>query len=158
MCTAVRAVLHAVWNTDVGSVTSWCHDLFPVHTYLAASTERAVTYILGTHLSTKPSNRQPPQDVSDGRRRVVAAKTLGFIVASCGNVMGPYLEYPQLLSVLLRMLHEGHSVQRREVIKVGGRRAPPGPLRQRVSYPRLRLAPQAGVSGVTAERQSSRKG
>ncbi|GLC61314.1 hypothetical protein PLESTB_001742500 [Pleodorina starrii] len=60
------------------------------------------------------------QDNSDGRRRVVAVKTLGFIVSSCGNVMGPYLEYPQLLSVLLRMLHEGHAAQRREVIKVLG--------------------------------------
>nr|ABB13529.1 target of rapamycin kinase [Chlamydomonas reinhardtii] len=60
------------------------------------------------------------QDNSDGRRRVVAVKTLGFIVSSCGNVMGPYLEYPQLLSVLLRMLHEGHPAQRREVIKVLG--------------------------------------
>jgi hypothetical protein len=49
---------------------------------------------------------------------VVAVKTLGCIVSSCGNVMGPYLEYPQLLSVLLRMLHEGHAMQRREVIKV----------------------------------------
>ncbi|KAG2491268.1 hypothetical protein HYH03_010473, partial [Edaphochlamys debaryana] len=60
------------------------------------------------------------QDNSDGRRRVVAVRTLGFIVSSCGNVMGPYLEYPQLLSVLLRMLHEGHVLQRREVIKVLG--------------------------------------
>ncbi|GIL87381.1 hypothetical protein Vretimale_1690 [Volvox reticuliferus] len=60
------------------------------------------------------------QDNADGRRRVVAVKTLGFIVSSCGNVMGPYLEYPQLLSVLLRMLHEGHAAQRKEVIKVLG--------------------------------------
>jgi hypothetical protein len=50
---------------------------------------------------------------------VVAVRTLGLIVSSCGNVMGPYLEYPQLLSVLLRMLHEGLAAQRREVIKVG---------------------------------------
>ncbi|GIL44136.1 hypothetical protein Vafri_1666 [Volvox africanus] len=60
------------------------------------------------------------QDNADARRRVVAVKTLGFIVSSCGNVMGPYLEYPQLLSVLLRMLHEGHAAQRKEVIKVLG--------------------------------------
>lgn len=72
-----------------------------------------------TTRSPLPSSAPPPlKDNSDGRRRVVAVKTLGFIVSSCGNVMGPYLEYPQLLSVLLRMLHEGHPAQRREVIKV----------------------------------------
>lgn len=60
-----------------------------------------------------------PQDMSDGRRRVVAVRTLGLTVASCGNVMTPYLDFPQLLSVLLRMLHEGSQPQRREVIKVG---------------------------------------
>ena len=59
------------------------------------------------------------QDGSDPRRRVVAVRTLGLTVASCGNVMSPYLDFPQLLSVLLRMLHEGSQPQRREVIKVG---------------------------------------
>ena len=42
------------------------------------------------------------------------------VVESTGLVMTPYLEYPQLLSVLLRMLNEGEgSVHiRREVLKV----------------------------------------
>ena len=44
------------------------------------------------------------------------------VVESTGLVMSPYLEYPQLLSVLLRMLNEGEGSQhvRREVLKVLG--------------------------------------
>jgi FKBP12-rapamycin complex-associated protein len=42
------------------------------------------------------------------------------VVESTGLVMAPYLEYPQLLSVLLRMLNEGEGSLhiRREVLKV----------------------------------------
>ena len=32
--------------------------------------------------------------------------------------MTPYMDFPQLLAVLLKMLHEGTNVTRREVIKV----------------------------------------
>lgn len=39
-------------------------------------------------------------------------------MASSGVVMTPYLDFPQLLAVLLRMLHEGNPAQRREVMKV----------------------------------------
>ncbi len=44
----------------------------------------------------------------------------GQVVESTGLVMSPYLEYPQLLGVLLRMLNEGEGSQhvRREVLKV----------------------------------------
>lgn len=44
----------------------------------------------------------------------------GQVVESTGLVMAPYIEYPQLLGVLLRMLNEGEGSQhvRREVLKV----------------------------------------
>ena len=42
------------------------------------------------------------------------------MVGSTGCVVSPYLEYPQLLGVLLRMLSEGTPVVRREVMKVRG--------------------------------------
>lgn len=42
------------------------------------------------------------------------------VVESTGCVVSPYLEYPQLLGVLLRMLSEGGAAVRREVIKVLG--------------------------------------
>lgn len=41
------------------------------------------------------------------------------IVENTGIVMAPYMDFPQLLAVLLRMLHEGGPQQRREVMKVG---------------------------------------
>jgi FKBP12-rapamycin complex-associated protein len=42
------------------------------------------------------------------------------VVESTGFVVVPYLEYPQLLGVLLRMLAEGGPGVRREVMKVLG--------------------------------------
>jgi hypothetical protein len=42
------------------------------------------------------------------------------VVESTGCVVSPYLEYPQLLGVLLRMLSEGGAGVRREVMKVLG--------------------------------------
>ena len=42
------------------------------------------------------------------------------VVESTGFVVMPYLEYPQLLGVLLRMLSEGAVTVRREVMKVLG--------------------------------------
>ena len=41
------------------------------------------------------------------------------IVENTGAVMTPYMDFPQLLAVLLRMLHEGTPAQRKEVMKVG---------------------------------------
>jgi FKBP12-rapamycin complex-associated protein len=51
-----------------------------------------------------------------------AAAWCGQVVESTGLVMSPYMEYPQLLSVLLRMLNEGEgsAAVRREVLKVLG--------------------------------------
>ena len=40
------------------------------------------------------------------------------MVGSTGCVVSPYIEYPQLLGVLLRMLSEGTPSTRREVMKV----------------------------------------
>ena len=47
-------------------------------------------------------------------------RCLRQVVESTGMVMAPYLEYPQLLAVLLRMLNEGEGSPhiRREVLKV----------------------------------------
>lgn len=42
------------------------------------------------------------------------------VVGSTGYVVAPYLEYPQLLGVLLRMLSEGAPAARREVMRVLG--------------------------------------
>lgn len=64
--------------------------------------------------------RPPPQDLGDARRRVVAVKALGQVVESTGCVVAPYLEYPHLLAVLLRMLHAEEPVQRREVVRLLG--------------------------------------
>lgn len=40
------------------------------------------------------------------------------IVESTGTVMIPYMDFPQLLSLLLRILHGGSPQQRKEVMKV----------------------------------------
>ena len=42
------------------------------------------------------------------------------IVESTGSVMAPYMDFPELLAVLLKMLHEGTAATRREVMKVLG--------------------------------------
>lgn len=47
-----------------------------------------------------------------------AHPTAPQVVGSTGFVVAPYLEYPQLLGVLLRMLSEGTPSARREVMKV----------------------------------------
>lgn len=60
------------------------------------------------------------QDTSSSRKRLVAVRTLGQIVQSAGCVMSPYLDFPQLLSLLLRLLHEGSAPGRREVMRVLG--------------------------------------
>jgi FKBP12-rapamycin complex-associated protein len=46
--------------------------------------------------------------------------TLGLLVENTGRVVQPYLEYPQLLGVLLRMLAEGGPSVRREVMRTLG--------------------------------------
>jgi FKBP12-rapamycin complex-associated protein len=60
------------------------------------------------------------QDGGSPAKRLVAVSTLGQVVESTGCVVSPYLEYPQLLGVLLRMLSEGGAGVRREVMKVLG--------------------------------------
>ncbi|GBF92738.1 hypothetical protein Rsub_05107 [Raphidocelis subcapitata] len=60
------------------------------------------------------------QDATSSRKRLVAVRTLGQIVGSAGCVMGPYLDFPQLLALLLRLLHEGGPAARREVMRVLG--------------------------------------
>lgn len=46
------------------------------------------------------------------------------VVESTGAVVKPYLEYPQLLAILLRMLNEG-TANRTEVLKVRLPASPP---------------------------------
>ncbi|GAX78992.1 hypothetical protein CEUSTIGMA_g6432.t1 [Chlamydomonas eustigma] len=60
------------------------------------------------------------QDNSSSSKRIVAVKTLGQIVESTGSVMTPYMDFPQLLAVLLKMLHEGSADIRKDVMKVLG--------------------------------------
>jgi FKBP12-rapamycin complex-associated protein len=60
------------------------------------------------------------QDTSSSRKRLVAVRTLGQIVQSAGCVMWPYLDFPQLLALLLRLLHEGSAPGKREVMRVLG--------------------------------------
>uniref|UniRef100_A0A7R9YR22 Serine/threonine-protein kinase TOR n=1 Tax=Chlamydomonas euryale TaxID=1486919 RepID=A0A7R9YR22_9CHLO len=60
------------------------------------------------------------QDASSSSTRLVAVRTLGQIVKSTGTVMTPYLEFPQLLSLLLKMLHGGTPSTRHEIMKVLG--------------------------------------
>eukprot|EP00891_Asterochloris_glomerata_P006787 jgi/Astpho2/6787/fgenesh1_pm.00103_%23_6_t len=53
-------------------------------------------------------------------RYTVAVATLGQVVESTGVVVMPYLEYPQLLGMLLRLLSEGDLMCRAEVLKALG--------------------------------------
>eukprot|EP00878_Enallax_costatus_P008272 GHUV01008648.1.p1 GENE.GHUV01008648.1~~GHUV01008648.1.p1 ORF type:complete len:2405 (+),score=620.50 GHUV01008648.1:939-7217(+) len=61
------------------------------------------------------------QDVGSPSKRRAAVITLGQICQSAGSVMTPYWEHPQLLALLLRLLHEGNiSKGRCEVMRVLG--------------------------------------
>lgn len=53
-------------------------------------------------------------------KRLVAARTLGRVVESTGFVVQPYVEYPQLLGILLKILGEGGPSGRREISRVLG--------------------------------------
>eukprot|EP00879_Flechtneria_rotunda_P007003 GHRR01007352.1.p1 GENE.GHRR01007352.1~~GHRR01007352.1.p1 ORF type:complete len:2075 (+),score=775.15 GHRR01007352.1:2-6226(+) len=61
------------------------------------------------------------QDVGTPSKRRAAVITLGQICQSAGCVMIPYWDFPQLLALLLRLLHEGNPAKGRcEVMKVLG--------------------------------------
>ena len=60
------------------------------------------------------------QDSSSSARRDVAVSTMGDLIKSTGYVVAPYTDYPQLLSVLLRLLNESSWVTRHKVIKLLG--------------------------------------
>lgn len=61
------------------------------------------------------------QDVGAPSKRRAAVITLGQICQSAGCVMTPYWDFPQLLALLLRLLHEGNpSKGRCEVMRVLG--------------------------------------
>ena len=52
--------------------------------------------------------------------RTIAVTTLGQLVGSTGMVIMPFKKYPQLLGVLLHLLHEGSPATRRKVVEVLG--------------------------------------
>lgn len=61
------------------------------------------------------------QDLPAPSKRRAAVITLGQICQSAGCVMTPYWDFPQLLSLLLRLLHEGNLAKGRcEVMRVLG--------------------------------------
>jgi phosphatidylinositol kinase/protein kinase (PI-3 family) len=59
-------------------------------------------------------------------RRDIALRTLGKLVANTGDVVRPYVEYPELLPTLLQVFKAGHGLKsggwlvRREALKVVG--------------------------------------
>ena len=59
-------------------------------------------------------------DSSSPAKRLVAARSLGRVVESTGFVVSPYVDYPPLLGILLRMLGDGGAATRREVGRVLG--------------------------------------
>ncbi|BDA44527.1 Serine/threonine-protein kinase TOR [Coccomyxa sp. Obi] len=95
------------------------------------------------------------QDTSGGNKRLVAVSTLGQVVESTGLVMTPYIEYPQLLGVLLRMLNEGegsHHV-RREVLKTLGIIGALDPHTHKVNQADLQGEGKLEREGVRPQRQ-----
>eukprot|EP00884_Botryococcus_braunii_P019426 jgi/Botrbrau1/6167/Bobra.0344s0008.1 len=60
------------------------------------------------------------QDTGVQTKSITAVTTLGQVVESTGLVGIPYMQYPQLLGVLLRILSEGSPRARMEVVKVLG--------------------------------------
>lgn len=57
---------------------------------------------------------------SSSTKKLVATRTLGRIVESTGSVVTPYLDYPQLLVILLAMLGNATSAERREIVRTLG--------------------------------------
>ena len=57
---------------------------------------------------------------SSQTKRLVATRTLGRIVESTGSVVKPYLDYPHLLGILLKMLGDGSPAGRREIVRTLG--------------------------------------
>ena len=53
-------------------------------------------------------------------KRMAAVRTLAQVVESTGLVVTPYQHYPQLLGILLKMLNEGSTAARRDVMKALG--------------------------------------
>ncbi|KXS11006.1 FAT-domain-containing protein [Gonapodya prolifera JEL478] len=61
------------------------------------------------------------QDQSSASKREVALRTLGQLTSSANYVMDPYIQYPQLLNILIGILKSEQSVTiRRETVKVMG--------------------------------------
>lgn len=93
------------------------------------------------------------QDNASGSRRDLTVRTLGQLVASTGCVVSPYLEYPQLMSVLLYLLGEGGDVAtRREVIRVLGIIGALDPYMHRQNEMELQGEDQLDKEGVRGQR------
>ncbi|SSD60463.1 probable Serine/threonine-protein kinase TOR2 [Saccharomycodes ludwigii] len=72
------------------------------------------------------------QDQSNSFKRDAALKTLGQVAASSGYVIQPYLDYPQLLGILLNLLKTESSQNiKRETVKLIGVLGALDPYKQR---------------------------
>ena len=97
-------------------------DGFPV---AVLSTLGELAFVAGTALNPEVPDILPfvigaLSDAGSASKRLVAARTLGRVIESTGWVVRPYLDYPHLLGVLLRMLGEGNATVRREISRVLG--------------------------------------
>lgn len=93
------------------------------------------------------------QDLSSPNKRLVAVMTLGQIVENTGTVMTPYMDYPQLLAVLLKMLHEGTQVERREVMCLFGAIGALDPHIHKTNQASLKGEGKLALEGVRPLRQ-----
>lgn len=69
-------------------------------------------------VGTARSLKQGSDRVLPAARLLALALAMAQIVESTGSVMTPYMDFPQLLALLLRMLHEGSIHDRLPIMKV----------------------------------------
>ena len=96
------------------------------------------------------------QDASSSRKRLVAVRTLGQIAQSAGCVVTPYLDFPQLLALLLRLLHEGNAASRPEVMRVLGIVGALDPHMHKVNQASLSGEGKLELEGVRPLRHNAR--
>ncbi|DBA66640.1 TPA: hypothetical protein ACH3X2_002209 [Trebouxia sp. C0005] len=90
---------------------------------------------------------------SGANKSVVAVVTLGQVIESTGVVVTPYMEYPQLLGMLLQMLSEGTPQARVEVLKVLGIVGALDPHTHKVNQANIQGEGKLEREGVRPQRQ-----
>ncbi|KAK3265871.1 hypothetical protein CYMTET_25479 [Cymbomonas tetramitiformis] len=85
-------------------------------------------------------------------KRQVAVSTLGQLVQSTGYVVLPYIDYPPLLSILLRLLNE-NSVTRFEVLKTLGIIGALDPHSHKMNQLNMKGEGNLPADGVRGQRQ-----